>query len=142
MNPLMLSALLVFVLAKTVHATYRQTCKNIIFNKNDPMTGGRPSLTADCPQEDNGFVLCTKLDLGFCYANLSGKLTAQNSDDARQGFGATCWDCVFAINTLQCVCPGPNNSRDTTTINTDELIDNNNGYLRCFNHLSKPNCGG
>ncbi|RYP30403.1 hypothetical protein DL766_004881 [Monosporascus sp. MC13-8B] len=100
-------------------------------------------LRAECkesPDSKSKHGKCSKLWLGNCYANIDGKIIPEAMYRLRSehpGFMESCKDCKLRGTFLTCSCKvggyfGKEKKYGETTVNLDELIHNDGGYLGCY----------
>ncbi|KAK8063472.1 hypothetical protein PG996_008124 [Apiospora saccharicola] len=100
----------------------------------DIQMGDDHSVKAKCPvYQPDKLYLCSQMDLNHCYANQDGRLEARENGN----FGSSCNNCRMYGTVLQCNCeisPG-SGSFVTTSVDTNDVILNQNGNLNCFLQL-------
>ncbi|KAI0599646.1 hypothetical protein F4775DRAFT_591096 [Biscogniauxia sp. FL1348] len=76
--------------------------------------------------------ICTHLNLNLCYGNDNGVLVARD----KGMFGKTCDTCQMDGSVLSCNCEVDGNAgRRRTSIDTNDLIVNEKGWLKCFTYI-------
>ncbi|KAI1340687.1 Cyanovirin-N [Xylariaceae sp. FL0016] len=77
--------------------------------------------------------ICSQLDLNHCIENHKGTMQ-QGSDIVNgktPGFGGSCDNCELNGSVLSCDCQNVHNSKQRSSIDTNDIIMNDNGYLTC-----------
>ncbi|KAK7992396.1 hypothetical protein PG996_012571 [Apiospora saccharicola] len=76
--------------------------------------------------------ICSQLDLNHCYAfNSKDGIYAKDNGN----FGDKCEGCEIDDDghTMRCQCTD-NKKTESYYVNTDDLVSNDQGYLRCYGH--------
>ncbi|KAI0010852.1 hypothetical protein F4779DRAFT_638182 [Xylariaceae sp. FL0662B] len=96
-------------------------------------------LQAACEQKDHAKTWrCTRLDLNQCYRDNNGALAESKGGQ----FIADCEYCRLGTSNLMfgCVCKEDRNK--VTWVRLDDLIENDDGWMQCFdsNHRGTETC--
>ncbi|RYP08975.1 hypothetical protein DL765_008618 [Monosporascus sp. GIB2] len=100
-------------------------------------------LRAECKESLDSKIKhgkCSKLWLGNCYANIDGKIVPEamyRLQSEHPSFMESCKDCKLRGTFLTCSCKvggyfGKEKKYGETTVNLDDLIHNDGGYLGCY----------
>ncbi|RYP61671.1 hypothetical protein DL769_007600 [Monosporascus sp. CRB-8-3] len=100
-------------------------------------------LRAECkqsPKSTSRYGTCSKLWLGNCYANIDGKIVPEpmyRLESEHPSFLESCKHCTLSGTFLTCSCKvggffAKEKTYGETTVNLDDLIHNDGGYLGCY----------
>ncbi|KAI1501526.1 hypothetical protein F5X99DRAFT_408925 [Biscogniauxia marginata] len=77
--------------------------------------------------------ICSQLDLNLCYGNDKGRIIAKD----RGELGKTCDNCQLDGSIFSCDCETGLGGKERSSIDTNELVLNQDGWLKCYGYLGE-----
>ncbi|KAI0019863.1 hypothetical protein F4780DRAFT_744384 [Xylariomycetidae sp. FL0641] len=116
----------------SVHGHYNNTCGSPALVD----IGTHKWLQAQCTDDQNR-APCSVLDIDVCYGNNDGVIVPWMGGNFLTKVDQKCVGCTLDGTKLSCLCQLKDPDLfNTSTIDTDKLLENENGYLKCYDTVA------